>query len=202
MVDFGWTYFCCRVISMDQRLKYAGGENDRRLTESPTAAIVVSLLGGVFVCLGGIVLVVLGTVFESLGNLGGLLGSSSLPSDLLGNLTSISGGTGAVGSPIAALGVLGVLTGVAMIALAILVHMFPVRHQLLGGLVVTLSLVSWVGALGGLFIGFLLGLIGGILAIAWKPSPTPAQISRICPNCGTVIQKDTKFCPHCGKSLP
>ena len=93
-----------------------------------------------------------------------------------------------------------------MIVLAIFIHKSPARHQLWGALVLVFSGLSWVGALGGLLIGFLLGLIGGVLAISWKPSivmqAPPVQITRICPNCGTVIQMDAKFCPHCGKVLP
>ena len=49
-------------------------------------------------------------------------------------------------------------------------------------------------------------LIGGILAMTWKPGgAAPAAgapaITRICPQCGRVIDKDVKFCPHCGKTL-
>jgi hypothetical protein len=79
----------------------------------------------------------------------------------------------------------------------------PQRHQLWGALVLTFSILSIAGSLGGLLLGFILGNIGGVLAISWKPSvPAPAQVARICPNCGTVIQKDAKFCSYCGKSLP
>ena len=104
------------------------------------------------------------------------------------------------------LGELGVVLGVATIALAVMIYRVPARHQLWGALVLTFSVLSWVGALGGLLLGFLLGLIGGVLAITWKPNvivpATPVQITRICPNCGTVIQKDARFCAYCGKSLP
>ena len=171
------------------------------MAESPTAAFILSLLGGIFVLIGGFVVIVIGSLLESLGGLGG----STLPGGL-GNLTSITGGFSGIGFPIASLGVLGVLLGSGMIVLAILIHLSPGRHQLWGALVLVFSLVSWVGALGGLLVGFLLGLIGGVLAISWRPSTimqaSSAQITRICPNCGTVIQKDTKFCPQCGRSMP
>ena len=160
-------------------------------------------------------LVGISALFSSLGSLGGLssltggLGNLSSFSSLtggLGNATSSLGSTGSGGDIIAAVGELGVLMGIATVALAVLIYKIPARHQLWGGLVLTFSFLSWIGALAGLFLGFLLGLIGGILAITWKPSTTaaapPVQITRICPNCGTVIPKDAKFCSYCGKSLP
>jgi hypothetical protein len=97
--------------------------------------------------------------------------------------------------------------GIATIALAVMILRVPQRHQLWGALVLTFSLLSIVGSLGGLLLGFILGIIGGVLAISWKPSVAapapapPAQVTRICPNCGTVVQKDAKF-SYCGKSLP
>ncbi len=69
--------------------------------------------------------------------------------------------------------------------------------------------------LGG---GTILGLIGGILALVYSPrpvgsapnaqpyspysQPAPQQpITRICPQCGRVLDEDVKFCPHCGRQL-
>ena len=188
------------------------------MAETPTAAFILSLLGGIFIVMGGFVLIGISALIGSLGSLGGLGGLSSLGglgnlssiSSLggLGNMTSTLGSSGGGGGSIAALGELGVLLGIATIAVAVLIYRIPARHQLWGALVLAFSLLSWVGAIGGLLLGFLLGLIGGVLAISWKPSvstPAPApsiQITRICPNCGTVIQKDSKFCSYCGKSLP
>jgi hypothetical protein len=69
--------------------------------------------------------------------------------------------------------------------------------------------------------GNILGLIGGILALVFNPAPVemgpstqsytgygqPAYgqpqkpITRICPQCGFVLDEDAKFCPHCGKQV-
>jgi len=46
----------------------------------------------------------------------------------------------------------------------------PDNHIALGVLIIVFSLISWVTSVGGFFIGFLLALIGGILALVWKPS--------------------------------
>jgi hypothetical protein len=167
--------------------------------------LVLSILGGIFIAIGGLVVIGIGALVESLGSLGGLGGLSSLTGGL-GNLTSISGSTSGASTPLAAIGGIGVLLGIATVAIAILMNRSPERHQLWGSLVLAFSVLSWVTSLGGLLIGFLLGLVGGVMAISWKPTLVapvpPVRITRICPTCGTVIQQDAKFCPHCGKSLP
>ena len=196
------------------------------MAEYPTAAFILSLLGGIFSVIGGFILIGIGALvgdLGSLGGLGGLGGLSSLTgglgnmtgslgslSGILGNATSASGGGGGGGgfSSIAILGEVGVLMGIATIALALMILKVPRRHQLWGALVLTFSILSIAGSLGGLLLGFILGIIGGVLAISWKPSvaapapPPPTQVTRVCPNCGTVVQRDSKFCSHCGKSLP
>ena len=173
------------------------------MTETPTAAFVLSLIGGIFILIGGLAVVGIGMLLGALGGLGSVNGLSSLSG--LGNLSSISGSTGGAGAPITALGGVGVLLGIAAVAVAVMMHLRSGRHRLWGALMLGFSAVSWVTSLGGLLIGFLLALIGGVLAISWKPSAgpsaSPPQITRVCPACGTVLQRDTKFCPNCGRAF-
>lgn len=116
--------------------------------EKPTAAFVLSLIGGIFILLAGLFI--------------GFIGFA---------VTLPIGGFGA------ALGLLGIAWGVIVIIGAIMMNSKPEQHTMWGVIVLVFSLVSWVGALGGFFIGFILALIGGILGITWKPSvaPPPTQ---------------------------
>jgi len=142
--------------------------------EVPTAAFILSLVGGIIVLLVGIIITIAGAAltFFLLG-LGGLLG---LP---------------------------GVLWGILMIVCAVMMRSRPEQHVMWGSLVVVFSALSWFGAWGGLVVGFLLGVIGGILGIVWKPVVVPQrEVVRMCPSCGRMIEPDVKFCPHCGKGLP
>jgi hypothetical protein len=109
--------------------------------EKPTAAFVLSLVGAIFVFIGGLAIVALGAILNQFG--GGIL---------------------------AGFGLIGVVWGVLMLAGGILLYLKPAQHQGWGALILIGSILSWFGALGGIFIGFLLGLIGGILGIAWKPN--------------------------------
>ncbi|TMI14975.1 zinc ribbon domain-containing protein [Candidatus Bathyarchaeota archaeon] len=90
-----------------------------------------------------------------------------------------------------------------------------------GVIIIILSLISFAtSSLGGFFIGFLLGLIGGILGIVYKPAmaagamqPPPMMSSMPmgsapmgsmgmnCKNCGASIPAGATRCPSCGASV-
>ena len=86
----------------------------------------------------------------------------------------------------------------------------PMEHNKWGVIIIIFSIIG---------LGSLLALIGGILALIYNPvpigtspsaqpfapygQPPPPQqpITRICPQCGRVLNNDVKFCPYCGKQL-
>lgn len=63
---------------------------------------------------------------------------------------------------------LGLAVGLFTILLGFLMIVAPSGHTVWGALAIICALVSIAVALGGFVIGFLLTLIGGILAVAWK----------------------------------
>ena len=66
----------------------------------------------------------------------------------------------------------GIAIGLLVIALAVMLYLKPLNHRSWGGLIITFSLISlWTG-MGGLSLGFILGLVGGVLAILGKPRKT------------------------------
>jgi hypothetical protein len=150
------------------------------MSEKPTVAFILSLIGGIFVLIGGLILWFVGAV-----------------------LTFFLFGVGGI------FGIFGTICGLLMIIGAVMMYSNPRSHISWSIVVLIFAILSWIGALGGLLIGFILGLIGGILGIIWRPSITQVQplspqapINRVCPNCGNVIERNIKFCPHCGKELP
>jgi len=159
---------------------------NQELSEKPTAAFVLGLIGGVLDLLVAIALVAVGASVSSL--------------------------VGGFGYFFVGYGFLGMIWGVLSIVFSVLLYVQPTHHTIYGVFVLLFALLSWLGSFGVLVIGFILGLVGGILGIVWKPSasaaPQPsvtqplANISRICPSCGQVLTEDAKFCPRCGKSLP
>jgi hypothetical protein len=119
------------------------------MAEKPTAAFVLSLLGAIFIIIGGLIYAV---IFSFVG---GVL-------DFFG-----FGGLGAMAMII---GVLGIVWGILVLVGAIMMNSDDKGKVRTGAvLVLIFSILSWFGAAGGLFIGFLLGLIGSILGLTWNP---------------------------------
>jgi hypothetical protein len=134
---------------------------------------VLSLLGGILVFLVGLLITFVGAL-----------------------VTMMTFGIGGI------FGLWGVFCGIAMMYGAYMMNSHPEQHSTWGIVVVILSVLSW-GSLGGFGLGFLMGLIGGILGILWQPSGAhlPATGSRYCPSCGKQVDPSAKFCPSCGRQL-
>ena len=153
-------------------------------SDTPSAAYILSLIAGIFVIIGGLAAAVIGALVTFMfAGIGGLVG------------------------------ILGIVWGVLIIVFALRLKSNPGSHATSGALIIVFSLLSWVGAIGGLFIGFLLGLIGGIMAIVWNPSPQPISQpmapaggiqagAKYCATCGAQIALSATFCPKCGAKQP
>jgi hypothetical protein len=129
-------------------------------TEKPTAAFFLSLVGGIFILLGGGVMSTLGPFWfrGMMGGYGGMMGYRSGGYGMMGGL-----GFGMFG-------VLGLIFGVIVIISAFMLNSKPSEHSTWGTLIVIFSVLSIFGsAMGGFGVGLILGLIGGILGITWKP---------------------------------
>lgn len=117
----------------------------------PSTAFILSLIGGIFILLGGI--------YEAA--ITALIGTAAL---------ALFPGLGAL---LIALAVVALLFGLIILVGAFMLRSKPQSSKTWGIVILLLAIISLVGG-GGFFIGFILALIGGILAITWKP-PTPTQ---------------------------
>jgi len=152
----------------------------------PSAAYWLSMIGGVLALLGGLLLIVAGAV----------------------------AGVFTFGFGFAVIGGLGIwitICSLAVIISASKLKSDPFEHSKWGAIILLFSLIgSWS----------LLNFIGGILALVYKPlsvgeqqqygQPTPQQsysqppaqpMTRVCPQCGRIVQANERFCPNCGKQL-
>jgi hypothetical protein len=126
--------------------------------ERPTAAFILSLVAGLFVILGGGMMSLFGYGFMGMmgrnGSWGGMMGP----------------GFGMMGFAFGMMGFLGLIFGVIVIISALMLNSKPQEHTTWGTLILIFSVISIFGsAMGGFGIGLILGIIGGILAITWKP---------------------------------
>lgn len=126
--------------------------------EKPTAAFLISLVAGVFIILGGGVMSMFSSAFSGMmgryGGWGGMMGS----------------GFGMMGYAFGIMGFLGVIFGAIVIISALMLNTKPHEHTTWGTLILIFSVLSIFGSMmGGFGVGLILGIIGGILAITWKP---------------------------------
>ncbi|WP_335999593.1 DUF6114 domain-containing protein [Halorientalis halophila] len=64
----------------------------------------------------------------------------------------------------------GLAIGVGLVLTGVAARVRPTFTSELGAVAIVLSLSSVFGALGGLGVGLLLGVLGGSLCVAWKPA--------------------------------
>lgn len=149
----------------------------------PVAGGVLSLIGAIFILLGGIAMAVLGAIL-----------SVFLPS-------------------LAGLFAIGLVIGVIALIVSILIFVMPHMKTAWGALMIVLAVVSLpFNILGGFVIGFILALIGGILTLVWKPPmvapmgapmapPMGAPGAMTCPACGGMVNMQTRTCMSCGRQV-
>jgi hypothetical protein len=135
-----------------------------------TAAFVLSLIGGLLILLGGAFGSMIG-MFGFSGMMGGFQGMGGM----MGGMGGMMGGGFAPGGTwfglMMGLGVLGVVSGVIVLVSALMLNSRPNERMTWGTLILAFSIVAlFSGSMGGFGLGSILGIVGGILAITWKPS--------------------------------
>ena len=191
-----------------QQEKYYLTEN--QVQNKPTAAFVLSLLGGIIGLLISIYLLIVGALAYSTFNV-----VTDWTSDFYGSDIA-TGLFGWVWGLYLALGAWMLITSILIIIFATKLNSNPLQHKKYGILILVFSIIG---------VGGLLGLIGGILALVYKPilagavspyashpqaygpSVQPASYvpqyqqptANYCPQCGTSIQQNVRYCPNCGR---
>jgi hypothetical protein len=185
----------------------------QQVQNKPTAAYVLSLLGGIIGLLAAIALIAIGALaYIALGAYTDYYSGYDVYGALGWGWTIYIG-----------FGAWMLITSILIIVFAGKLKSHPMEHSKWGALILVFSIIG---------VGGLLGFIGGILALVYKPilvgapqqygqpqaygppqqaayGPPPQQqwgqpqqpITRICPQCGRVVQENLKFCPNCGKQL-
>lgn len=120
----------------------------------PTAAFVLSLIGGIFILLGSIVTAVLAGIF----------GEAMMFIPFFGAILIV-------------MGILGLISGIIILIGAVMINSGDPSKVRTGSIIVLVfSILSLIFAGGGFIIGFILALIGSILGLVWKPSEERGRI--------------------------
>lgn len=72
----------------------------------------------------------------------------------------------------------GLLWGILILAFSALMFLDLKRNRLYGILILILSFASWYGTSGGLFVGFVLAFLGGIMGYSWKPRDSHSAVKK------------------------
>jgi hypothetical protein len=130
----------------------------------PVAAFTVSLIAGVFIFLGSFVISMFALGF---------------PGVMMGGTEGMQMGTGMTGSmmggvmvpwmlgSVPVLAAFGIASGIMVIIGSVMLYRRSSENHLWGAIILAFSVVSILGSMGGLLVGLVLGMLGGILALAW-----------------------------------
>jgi len=117
-------------------------------SEKPTAAFALSLIAGILILING---VILGAVGSFIAPFIPGMGEKALVTGILGTVM-----------------VVGIILGLIVIVAAVMLYRNPAQKTMWGVIILVLSIISiFIG--GGFIIGLILGIIGGALALTWKP---------------------------------
>ena len=163
-----------------------------RTEEKPTVAFVLSLIGGIFILLGGGMMSMfspygLGGMMRGYSGYGGMMngysgyggsGGNGWYGGMMGRYLS-SPGFGMMGGYGYGLGgifgLAAIVFGIVVVVSAVMLYNKPIEHSKWGLLILIFSVLSVFGsAMAGFGVGLILGVLGGIFALSWK-APTPSK---------------------------
>ena len=87
---------------------------------------------------------------------------------MMGGYHTMMGNLGTLNSFISGLSLIGLVSGIFVIIGAVMVNTRPIEHVSWGLIILVFSITSFLGT-GGFIIGAILGIMGGVLAMSWKP---------------------------------
>jgi len=127
-----------------------------------TGAFILSLIGGILILLGS---AMTWMWFLSDGfNFGGMMNGFG---HMMNGYEDMMGGFGFPGGFMMGLPLVGLVSGIVVIIGAIMLSAQPSTHMTWGSIILAFSVVSFMG-MGGFWIGALLGIAGGALAISTR----------------------------------
>ncbi len=145
----------------------------------PFGSFLLALLAALLILVEGVLLLLAGTLLGRLGD---------------ATLGAAVGGTG----------LLVAIDGFLVLLLAIGLLVQPTAHLGIGISLIVFSGLSFLGG-GGFIVGGVLGVIAGILALAFDasafeakgPTRPPPGPDRTCGRCGRLFSGDASACPFC-----
>ncbi len=130
--------------------------------EKPVAPFILGLLGGILILLGAFVM----SMFA--------FGTANMMGIMSGTMAGYSGTMAMMMGHSFAFTIVGLASGALVILGAVMLYTRPFEKDLWGAVIIAFSILSILGGMGGFMIGLVLGIVGGVLALAWNPTPKTA----------------------------
>jgi hypothetical protein len=130
----------------------------------PTTAATLALVGSILMVVSGVLFLAVSTFILPRLDIASFPNTQIPPGLTPGSVSAIA--SGVVGT----MGLIGVASGIIVLVSAVILLTKPSQARTWGVLVLVFSVLSFLG-LGGFFVGSILGIVGGILTLRWKPSP-------------------------------
>ena len=140
--------------------------------QKPFAPFILGLIAGIFILLGAVVMSMF--TFGVAGIMGNMSGMAGMMSGMNGGMSM-----GMMMSFAPALTVLGLASGAIVLLGSAMLYSRPSESQLWGAIILTFSVVSILGGMGGLLVGLVLGIASGILALIWTRPPPIARSASL-----------------------
>jgi len=140
--------------------------------QKPFAPFILGLIAGIFILLGAVVMSMF--TFGVAGIMGNMSGMAGMMSGMNGGMSM-----GMMMGFAPALTVLGLASGVIVLLGSAMLYSRPSESQLWGAIILTFSVVSILGGMGGLLVGLVLGIASGILALIWTRPPPIARSASL-----------------------
>ncbi len=146
------------------------------MVPKPVAAFTLSLVAGIFILLGSVVMSMFALGF---------------PGMMMGGTEGMQAGTGMTGlmmsgmmvpwmlGSVPVLVAFGIASGIMVILGAVMLYTRSAENHLWGAIILAFSLVSILGSMGGLLVGLVLGMLGGVLALTWTDTGKLIQQTSI-----------------------
>ncbi len=131
-------------------------------TTIPKTGSILALVGGILIMLTGLLLVAVSAFI--LPN----LNFSSFPNFHPPQGLTTAGIPALISGVVGVMGTFGLVSGIIVLVSAVMLLANLGQRNIWGILILVFSVLSFLG-LGGFVIGAILGIVGGILTLRWKP---------------------------------
>lgn len=136
---------------------------------APTTAFILSLIAGTLMLVTGIL-----SAFWFMGGgyvpTGGMMGGYGMMggwSGMMDGYEYMMHGFGVPFSMMGGLFIIGLIAGIIVLIGALMLNSRPEDHLTWGAMILAFSVISLLG-MGGFYVGALLGIAGGALALSWR----------------------------------